>query len=169
MLKINRTTKIKNITDYLDVGNDINEQDKDGFTILHHLVDYNTVKTMQQLLRLGKSYNLDVEIKSKDGYTAFWMACNFGHDLVIKELLKYGVDVNTVDKDDESALFYALTMEIGLNIIEMMLKKGVVVDEQTIRYINPRKSVYFDAVKELIQEVVRTKRIGKYKDLLRSL
>lgn len=46
---------------------------------------------MVELLQMNKG--LDINITDKVGVNAFWVACIFGHDHIMKNLAENGIDV----------------------------------------------------------------------------
>lgn len=90
----------------LNNGNDINSQDKSGFTALNWACRLGYDNIANYLLKMYP--NVDVNLPDEDGYTALINAAMFGHTGVVKLLMDCDkTDINAVTKDGMTALHWA--------------------------------------------------------------
>lgn len=88
----------------LENGVDIDEVDKDGFTVLHRAIIGKKEAVISHLLRKGASPH----VKDRDGATPLHYAVQVGAIQTVKLLIKYNVDVNVTDTDGWTPLHVAV-------------------------------------------------------------
>lgn len=103
-------------------GADINRRDRLGSTILHYACKSYTSAHVNKLLRCGA----DPHIKDVGGTTCLMKACERGDLEMVKSLLKY-IDINALDTQHNSALFYSV---VGKNpdVTEYLIQNGASID-----------------------------------------
>lgn len=70
---------------------------------------------------------VDVLKKDSFGRTELMKAVKEGNDWQIRNLIKFGIDVNACDEDGWTALMYAARFQSNLSIIDMLLSENAVV------------------------------------------
>jgi len=122
---------------------DINQQDENGWTVLHYAAKFDRIQTVVELLKAGAKTN----IKSNKGNTALDIS-NPGSQILIenhnkknnfiqfikqgkleetKELIKEGFNINQQDNDGDTALHWASSYE-RFQIVEELLKADAKTD-----------------------------------------
>lgn len=109
----------------LDSGVDIDEVDKDGFTVLHRAIIGKKEAVISHLLRKGASPH----VKDRDGATPLHYAVQVCAIQSVKLLIKYNVDVNVTDIDGWSPLHVAVQSR-NRDIVKVLLVNGA---DKTIR------------------------------------
>lgn len=87
---------------------EVNAATNDGYTPLHGAVSYGKIgarrSAVELLLKTGANANAKT---SRDGETPFHKAISRGDVEIVKLLLDYGADVNTVSKSGVTSLYFA--------------------------------------------------------------
>jgi hypothetical protein len=83
----------------LDHGADVNAQDRQGWTPLHHAVRGNQIAVVRQLI--GRGANL--EIRGYLGRTPLLMAAQLGQGEIFEILVRGGADINSKSTAAETA------------------------------------------------------------------
>ncbi len=86
-------------------GIDVNDRGSDNISAARYAVekgDVNTVKTLTSYVKV------DIDEKCKNGRTLLQDAVLLGHTKVIKHLIKYNIDVNSVDNNKRNVIFDAI-------------------------------------------------------------
>ena len=88
-----------------DPGFDVNSQDGEGATLLHHACVYGKDSVIPLLLAHP---DIDANLKESRGWTPFWTACFRGHTSCVRLLLKdFRVKVNKANNDVWTPLWFA--------------------------------------------------------------
>ena len=105
-------------------------------------IDNKTIKTEQNALHIGAEYGFlegvklllekgaDIDNKTKDGSTAFYLSVKNNHPKIVKLLLEKGADIDNKTKDDFTALHIAVR-DNRLDIVKLLLEKGAGIDNKT--------------------------------------
>ena len=145
----------------------INERDKDGFTVLMYAVYNKREKLVKDLLK----FNPKLDIKEKDGDCALTFAAWNGYDKIIKMMLDAGADVNIQGYEQKTPLH--LTIEQKHFKTMMVLLKHKKIDINITDEYNQTPldiAVKLDrpkAIKEL-NKFKNTKKIGRFAKLMRD-
>ena len=102
----------------IDVGVDVNAQDKVGRSALMYAAGKGYTEIAKALIDAGA----DMNAKDNVGFTALLFATEFSHTEVVKALLDAGADVNAKDKGGWTALKFADS--IGYTEIVEILKQA---------------------------------------------
>ena len=102
-------------------------------------IDNKTIKTEQNALHIGAEYGFlegvklllekgaDIDNKTKDGSTAFYLSVKNNHPKIVKLLLEKGADIDNKTKDGFTALHIAVR-DNRLDIVKLLLEKGANID-----------------------------------------
>ena len=101
--------------------NDIKSLNKDGYNILHFAAKGNSP---EMLMYIKEKYNFDVFSRTYNGETPLHIACVCGADNCVNFLLMLMDDINVINKDNESPIFYALKNG-RIKIIKKLIRKGI--------------------------------------------
>jgi len=105
-----------------DPGFDVNEQDRNGWTLLHKACWESHRSTVIPLLLAQP--DIDVNVKNSDGRTPFFYASSSGFPSCVREMLKDSrVNVNEPDNDGESPLWRA-ALKGHLDVIKWWIASG---------------------------------------------
>ena len=105
-----------------DAGVNVNQQDEDGWTLLHRACSEDRRSAVIPLLLAHP--DIDVNVKDKNGNTPFYMACLNGSTSCVRELLLDSrVKVNESSSDGETPLFWAARYGF-LDIIKWWIASG---------------------------------------------
>jgi uncharacterized protein len=88
----------------LDLGADVNAQDKDGDVALHGAAETGNGEIIDMLLAKGANPNL----KNKQGGTPLMWSAVFGNEEAARRLLKHGADPSLKDNDGMTARDWAI-------------------------------------------------------------
>jgi hypothetical protein len=81
-----------------DLGVDINAQDHDGKTALHHSVENEQLAIVKMVLRAGiDNLGVDVNVRDAKGKIALHYAAVLGQLAIVEMLVWAGSDINTLD------------------------------------------------------------------------
>ena len=116
----------------LELGADINAQDRDGWTPLHVASVYGHTKIVQMLLGHGA----DVKALDTGARTPLHRASERGHVGVVRVLVEHGADTNASDKDSRTPLHRA-TEEGYLDVTRVLLGHGADVMAQDKDFWTP--------------------------------
>ena len=98
---------------------DLNEQDKNGRTLLHALAYINEFRNMDRLMH--KVFNIDAS--DKNGATPLHIACYNSSFQAAKILIFNGADVNALTKNGNSPLMYlAGNKKHSISLIKMLIE-----------------------------------------------
>ena len=106
-----------------------------NFDLYRDLWKYCKNNDFSALKNLLKVSNLDLEIKTKEGWTALIIAAYNGSYECVKELVNAGADVNTHNYNFTTVLMYAKTNALkskGNRIIDFLLDNGVDINAKDI-------------------------------------
>lgn len=116
----------------IDIGADVNIQDKDNFTPLHSIIDGNQNNWFECIELLLKN-RANVNTKhcwQESGYQETPLITAVRNEVyieVIKLLLKNGADVNIVDSDGDKAINYAYDHNLN-DVIKLLEEYGAKYD-----------------------------------------
>jgi ankyrin repeat protein len=104
-----------------DIENDMEEPTEIDPEILewHEALGDGRVAEALQILQKG---SVDLDGRGPDGDTALHLACLYGHETIVKELLARNVDVNALDEDNSAPIHNASASGYDA-IVEMLLAK----------------------------------------------
>lgn len=83
---------------------------------------------MMELLLMNK--NLDIQIKNENQINSIWIACLYGHGVVMKVLAQAGVDIFCTNSSQVNILHLAVEKNY-INIVEMLIDSGYPLDFET--------------------------------------
>lgn len=110
---------------YLDVGNDVNNKDNHGKTLLHYAAKKNQNQLIQVLLDNGAK----TEIGDSEKLTPLHWATKKNNPNGMKLLLKHGANVDAVDEDDWTPLLFAINLR-EKELVEILLKNNANVNHR---------------------------------------
>ena len=93
-------------------GNNVNVEDSNGNTILHHLTRTSNLEVIKSCLLAGCNINKT----NKDGETALFIAERYCNEEVRNLLLQFGCNPNIKNKVDKTAKFYRYMGEFNVAI-----------------------------------------------------
>lgn len=153
----NDLTQIKK---FLKDGGSINQQDKVGFTLLHHAVVRNRVDIMKFLIKNGASLN----IQDKTGNSPLFNAVYNGNLGICKLLLEQGASVNLQESKGYSPAHSAA--EKGrIDILNLLIEKGAdveLVNKKGYSVLAQAKISNPQNYKEVKQIITRQSNISKF-------
>ncbi len=109
----------------LDSGENVNESEPDGSTILHWAVHNNYFDMAQLIINAGA----DVNTKNRYGVTALSLAVNNGSPEIVKSLLDAGAFPNTAMAQNETALMTAARVGV-VETASLLIEAGANVNER---------------------------------------
>ena len=118
----------KDVKELIDMGADVNQKDKDGWTALM-CASYRGCKEVVELL-IEKG--ADVNAKTNGGKTALMEASAYGDKEIIELLIQNGADVNQKNNNGQNAMMLADNEEIKKVIIEAVKKRNEKTGENVI-------------------------------------
>jgi ankyrin repeat protein len=74
--------------------------------------------------------NYDVELKDDNGFTAFLLACSYGHLELMEMLLKFKANPFATSNNGMNALHISAALQNNPKVIEMLLKLGIPIDSR---------------------------------------
>ncbi len=101
--------------------NDIRSLNNEGYNILHFASKGNSP---EMLMYIKEKYNFDVFSRTYNGETPLHIACVCGAINCVNFLLMLMDDINVINKDNESPIFYALKSG-KIVIIKKLIRKGI--------------------------------------------
>ncbi|XP_073228584.1 ankyrin repeat domain-containing protein 16-like [Porites lutea] len=113
---------INAVTSLVKCGANVDLQDKDGQTALHHAMQSPQASICEVLSCLIKD-GADVNAHTFHNETPLMLASRDGHVNVVTFLIKHGADVDLQDKDGDTALHYAASSSLP-EVVEMLLNLG---------------------------------------------
>jgi ankyrin repeat protein len=116
----------------LELGADVNVQDRDDWMPLHVASAYGHVEITHILLKHGA----DVKAPDKGVRTPLHRASERGHLEVVQVLVEHGADINASDKDDRTPLHWA-TQEGRVDVTRFLLEHGADVMAQDRDFWTP--------------------------------
>ena len=115
---------INAVTSLVECGANVDLQDKDGQTALHHAMQSPQASICEVLSCLIKN-GADVNAHTFHIETPLMLASRDGHVNVVTFLIKHGADVDLQDKDGDTALHYAASFsDVFPEIVETLLNLG---------------------------------------------
>ena len=100
---IHSTTDATIIQMLIDAGADIRFHDEEGGNILHEFVAYGELDVIKTLIKAG----IDINSTDNVGETALHIACNFGRNhKIIELLLAHGASTTAIDNDGNTPLHF---------------------------------------------------------------
>ncbi|XP_047410282.1 ankyrin repeat domain-containing protein 36C-like [Sciurus carolinensis] len=108
------------VTILLENGADLNVQDPNGETPLHHAVYTDNTSIAAKLL----SHNANIEAQNKDGHTPLLLALKENKHHMAEFLIKAKANVHAVDNRGRTALMLAVRYE-SPGIIKLLIEEGV--------------------------------------------
>ncbi|XP_070572807.1 serine/threonine-protein phosphatase 6 regulatory ankyrin repeat subunit B-like [Ptychodera flava] len=132
--------------DLLEAGVNINDLKRDGKTLFHHFAETGD-KTAIEILLHNKA---DVNVYSKNGYTALFYASNGKHLAVVKLLLQHGT--KKLHEENNTTMLHWAVDNYHPNVAETLVKAGKQIDFkitalQEERFLGSR-TLHLMAVKE---------------------
>ena len=113
---------INAVTSLVKCGANVDLQDKDGQTALHHAMQSPQASICEVLSCLIKN-GADVNAHTFHNETPLMLASHDDHVNVVTFLIKHGADVDLQDKDGDTALHYAASSSLP-EIVETLLNLG---------------------------------------------
>jgi hypothetical protein len=92
-----------------------------GYSILHHAAANGQNAIIDELL---KSQRISVDSRNNMSETPLHLAVYYGHILTVDQLLDFGADINAVNNDNETCLFYAARKSYSA-IIRLLVQRGI--------------------------------------------
>lgn len=103
---------------------DVNAQDSNGYTALHHACSTNHVEIVESLLNC---WNIDVNAATHSGHTPLHLASCNGHYRTVRRLLQTGtVDANAQDENGRTALHLSLDKKVDYRVAHYLVDDGSV-------------------------------------------
>jgi len=117
-----------------DPSFNVNQQDEDGYTLLHYACLGDSKSPVIPLLLAHP--DIDVNAKTKDGSTPFYYACYYGSTYGVREMLNDSrVKVNEPDNYGWTPLWWA-ARDGRLDVIRWWIASGREIDLGTLGNIN---------------------------------
>ncbi len=91
-----------------------------GYSLLHNAASRGHCKVIAELIRHRA---IPIDIQNDAGETPLHLAVYGGHLLAVDQLLDYGADINAVNKDSETCLFYAARKSTAA-IVRVLIQRG---------------------------------------------
>ncbi|RYG96132.1 ankyrin repeat domain-containing protein [archaeon] len=92
-----------------------------GFTLLHHAASRGHSSIVLELLKNNRD---SVHLRNDLKETPLHLAAYHGHLLLVDLLLDYNADINAVNKDGETCLFYAVRRKMPA-VIRLLIQRGM--------------------------------------------
>ena len=106
---------------FLNKNASINKQVKTYHPPLHLSIRTNGNKIFDLIM---KENNIDFSVKDNEGNNALMSAIKANSSYKIKELMKKGVTVETINNNDETPLFLAIANNVDQEIFDLVLEKS---------------------------------------------
>lgn len=136
-------------------GIDVNVRNSINDETPLHLVCGQDVKTVKNFLKNGADLNL----KNFLGKTPFHRACAAGNFEVVSYLIEIGVDINVTGYENRNALHSAIMISKEINVIRILLLKGIDVNG---RDINGKTPLHYIGNKTSREDLLIMKLLIKY-------
>lgn len=130
---------------------DINFKDYLGNTLLHHAVVVHNGDSHNIIIPLLIKNGADVNSRNETGSTPLCVAAMLGKVGAAKQLLAYGAQVNLKDNSDWSPLEYAIIIDGGVPMVQLLLK---------IPEINFNQKTIIEALNQRAKRIEHLKNIG---------
>lgn len=115
--------KNKILMDFFNAGNDINEKDINGETVLHLAVRKNEKDWIMPLIKNGAS----LEASNKYGWTPLFSAIHFNSKSAFEALLEAGANLDSVDTHRNTLLHFA-AQNGKTEWIDYLIQKGIALE-----------------------------------------
>ena len=155
-----------------DGEKDINWQSRVGIMFLIGSIrsrGHNLLERVKVIIELMSEFEVDVNLRDSDGYTALLGACSCSQTEVALELLKvYGIDVNLRDSDGYTALMMACSNGLIKVALELLKIDGIDVNVfQNEDECTALMYACLDGLTEVVEELLKIDGIdvnihGKY-------
>lgn len=110
-----------------------------GFTVLHWAAKHGNNKMVRKILDIGK--NVDVNIKSHDGYTPLHVAAIHSHESVLNLLVRqYGANCNIRDNSGKKAYQY-LRKDLSTEVKKLLGDPAVLCQDTERGYSDMSKNM----------------------------
>lgn len=142
---------VEEVKKAIDTGVDINQKNNNGFTpLLIAVKEYNL-----EIVKYLVSQGADFKLKNNDGFDALIIATHGNFKNIFEYLLSQGADITTTDPRNKRQPIHIASKAGYLGILEVILNKGVDVNQETINKEMPLhlavQSLYLPTVKYLIE------------------
>ncbi|XP_033228987.1 inversin-like [Belonocnema kinseyi] len=117
----------------LSKGIDVNVRNSINNETPLHLACGQDIKTVKNFLKNGAELN----VKNFLGKTPFHRACAAGNFEVVSYLIEIGVDINATGYENRNALHCAIIIRKEINVIRILLLKGIDVNARDIHGKTP--------------------------------
>ena len=117
--------------------NRVVQNTNDSKWVFKSLITYNTQIqgdfSWEDVLKYGNALisRIDVNVKLKEGFTALFMASDYGHLEVARLMIEKGAKLDLRDNNDATALYIA-SRNGHLEVARLLIEKGATVDLQTM-------------------------------------
>lgn len=101
-------------------GLDVSCRGFHGYTLLHHAASRGHCKIIAELVRHRM---LPIDIKNDAGETPLHLAAYNGHLLAVDQLLDNGANINEINNEEETCLFYAARKSTPV-IVRLLIQRG---------------------------------------------
>ncbi|MGH1540683.1 MAG: ankyrin repeat domain-containing protein [Arenicella sp.] len=116
------STDLKAIAEVIQIGNDVNAQNKSGFTPLMFASAYNTSEVVSFLIEQGAKKETTEYITEGN---ALHVASRYNpKPEVVEALIKAGFDLEARDKDGNTPLLLAVKYNQNLQVVEKLVELG---------------------------------------------
>eukprot|EP01031_Cornospumella_fuschlensis_P028824 gene28824-34792_t len=92
-----------------------------GFTLLHHAASRGHSSIVLELLKNNRE---SVHLRNDMRETPLHLAAYHGHLLLVDLLLDYNADINAINKDGETCLFYAIRRKMPA-VVRLLIQRGI--------------------------------------------
>ncbi|KAK3525683.1 hypothetical protein QTP70_004903 [Hemibagrus guttatus] len=129
-----------------------------GFTVLHWAAKHGNSKMVRKILDVGK--NVDVNIKSHDGYTPLHVAAIHSHESVLNLLVRqYGANCNIRDNSGKKAYQY-LRKDLSTEVKKLLGDPAVLCQDTECGYSDMSKNI--NTFSNLLQAFVGHRRKSRH-------
>ncbi|RPJ74482.1 MAG: hypothetical protein EHM20_10530, partial [Alphaproteobacteria bacterium] len=123
MLLIDQDTPLINISALIELGVDLNQQDKDGQSPLFYSLNYKR----NDLTHLLLSEGANPDVSDKDGNCPLLLAALSGNPRNLELLLEAGVKLDACNRQGQNALHMA-AISGSVEVLKQLLDAGISVD-----------------------------------------
>ena len=143
---------------FVDLGGtstaDLNFYRRIGHSKVYPIMSAAAKGSEEMINLILQNKNLDIQVKNENGVNSFWMACFYGHSIVMKRLAETGIDIFSTNHKQVNALHVAVTKNHKL-IVEMLLNSGFPLDQETDQGMTAFQLAAFHGHLEIVETIIQ--------------